>query len=222
METKNNLDTIMKCPLFENINANDIKNLLKCLNAKERVIPKDSFIFSAGDKAKYVCIILSGSACIIQEDYWGNRTIVSIVNPGELCGEAFSYSRTKILPVSVIAREDCRVMFLNCGKIIDVCPNTCSFHSALIQNMLGIISGKNIILTKKIQHLTRKTTHEKVLSYLSECASAAKSNTFEIPFNRQELADYLSVERSALSATLSKMKKEGYIDYSKNKFHIIK
>lgn len=218
---KEYLNVLKECPLFVNIDENNIAKLLGCLNAKKKKFQKDEFIFVAGSTTDYVGIVLSGSVYVIQEDYWGNRTILSSIEAGGLFGETFSYAYTETLPVSVVSHEDCTILLINCKKLLTICSSTCIFHATLIKNMMMILAEKNISLTRKINHITKKTTREKILSYLSECAVDSGSNTFKIPFNRQELADYLSVERSALSNTLCKMRDEGIIEFRKNEFRIL-
>lgn len=217
----NYLYVLKNCLLFSDIHEDDIVKLLGCFNAIEKKILKDEYIFNAGTTTDYVGIVLSGSVYIIQEDYWGNRTILSSIEAGGLFGETFSYSNTKVLPISVTAHEDSTILLINCKKIMDTCSSACIFHSTLIKNMIKILANKNVYLTKKINHITKKTTKDKILSYLSECAIYSGSNKFQIPFNRQELADYLSVERSALSNTLCKMRDEGIIEFHKNEFSIL-
>lgn len=212
---------IKKCPLFADINMQEIEILLKCLNIRERKIKKDELIFTAGDNLEYIGIVLSGSVYIVQEDYWGNRTIVASIDQGGIFGEAFSCAQIQSIPVSVIAHTDGSILLIDCQKILTPCPCSCLYHTSLISNLMKVLANKNIALTRKMKHITKKTTREKVLSYLSECAVSFGKNYFEIPFNRQELADYLSVERSALSNTLCKMRDEGIIEFHKNKFHIL-
>lgn len=216
MEKK--FEILKKCPLFAGIEENNISLLLNCLNAKEEKIHKDNIIFLAGDKPEYVGIVLSGSVQIIQEDYWGNRTILSIIEKGGIFAEAFSCAGADAFPISVVSREDGLILLIDCIRILTTCSSSCTFHGSLIQNLVKVLANKNIALTRKMEHITKRTTREKVLSYLSECAISANSNTFDIPFNRQEMADYLSVERSALSSTLGKLKEDKLIDFYKNTF----
>ncbi len=212
---------LKKCPLFIGVSEDDIKSLLDCLSAKERVVKKGEMIFSVGDRPEYVGIVLEGNVHIMQEDYWGNRTILTSVRAGGLFAEAFSAAEAATLPVSVFAQSDGKVLLIDCRKLLTTCSNSCVFHARLVRNLMKIVSVKNIALTQKIEHITKKSVRERVMSYLSECALAEGSNSFAIPFNRQELADYLSVERSALSNTLSKMQSEGIISFEKNKFTIL-
>lgn len=212
---------LKKCPLFSDIDIQDIEILLNCLNIKKRRIKKDELIFTSGDKLEYIGVVLSGNVYIVQEDYWGNRTIIASISQCGIFGESFSCSQIQSIPVSIIANTDGSILLIDCTKILTLCPSSCSFHSLLISNLMKVLANKNIALTSKMKHITKKTTREKVLSYLSECAVSFGKNYFEIPFNRQELADYLSVERSALSNTLCKMRDEGIIEFHKNKFHIL-
>ncbi len=217
---KNNLEVLKKCPLFDKIAENDMDNMLSCLSAKNKHYKKNDFIFSEEDKPTYVGIIISGSVCVVKEDFWGNRAILAKLGEGDLFGEAFSCAEVERLPVSVVATENTEVILIDYKKIITTCSSTCVFHTRLINNMIKILANKNIMMTQKIQHIVKRTTREKLLSYLSEQAIKCKSNEFKIPFNRQELADYLSVDRSAMSNELCKMRDEGVIEFNKNEFKI--
>ncbi len=217
---KNNFEVLKKCALFEHIAEAEISGLLKCLSAKEKKYKKNDFIFSEEDTPTYVGIILSGSVCIVKEDFWGNRAILTKLGVGDLFGEAFSCAGVKKLPVSVIASDDAEVLLVDYKKIITTCSTACVFHTRLISNMIKILANKNIMMTQKIQHIVKRTTREKLLSFLSEQALKSKSNTFTIQFNRQELADYLSVDRSAMSNELCKMRDEGILNFNKNNFEL--
>lgn len=218
---KKNYSILKKCPLFIGISEEDIVSLLNCLNARESTIKRGNIIFSAGDRPEYVGIVLEGSIHVVQEDYWGNRSIITSVQAGGLFAEAFSAAEISVLPISVLAHSDCKILLIDCRHILTTCSNSCAFHTRLIRNLIKVVSNKNILLTQKIQHITKKTVRDRVMSYLSEYALSEGSNHFAIPFNRQELADYLSVERSALSNTLSKMREEGIIDFEKNRFTLL-
>lgn len=217
---KGYFEILKKCPLFAGITEDDMKSLLACLNAKEINVNKGEMILNVGDRPEYIGIVLKGNVHIVQEDYWGNRTILMDVQEGGLFGEAFSCAGASEFPISVLARESGMFLLVDCQKMSTTCSSSCSFHAHLIRNLMKILANKNIMLTRKMKHITKKTTRDKVLSYLSECAMSNGSNSFTIPFNRQELADYLSVERSALSNTLCKMRDNGEIQFEKNKFTI--
>ena len=209
------------CPLFAHIDQQNIPALLSCLGASEREYEKGAFIFSAGDSANGVGIVLSGGVLIAQEDYWGNRTLLAHIAPGSLFGESFSCADVGKLPISVIAAEKTQVLLMQAARIVQNCPKTCGYHTELIRNMMRNLATKNVQLTEKIQVITRRTTREKLLSYLSEQAIHAGSSHFTIPFNRQELADYLSVERSAMSAELSRMMRDGLIETYRSEFKLL-
>lgn len=216
------LSTVELCPLFTEIDPGDIQALLKCLTAKECLYAKNSFIFRADETADSVGIVLTGKVHIIQEDYWGKRTILTNHAKGDLFGEAFSCARISKLPVSVVAAEQSQILMIDYRKIVTTCSTACVFHSKLIRNMLKILAEKNILLTEKMKYITKRSTKDKLLTYLSDQALEANNKYFDIPFNRQELADYLSVDRSALSNELSKMKSEGILDFSRNHFQLRK
>ena len=209
------------CPLFAGISASDLRALMGCLTAIRREYAKNDFVFSTGDDAEHVGIVLSGSVHVLQEDYWGNRVILAHIEPGGLFGEAFSCAEADSLPVSVLAAEKSEILLLDYKRIATTCSSSCSFHTALIKNMMKILARKNIMLTQKMEIITHRTTRARLMAYLSSQAVNACGNRFTIPFNRQQLADYLSVERSAMSAELSKMQAEGLIRTTRSEFELI-
>lgn len=215
------LEILMACPLFSGIEACDLTGLLQCLGAVERQIAKNNFVFTAGDTVSTIGVVLSGSVHVMQEDFWGNRAILAGIGPGGLFGEAFSCAGQRRLPVSVRAVQPTQLLLIDCRKVITTCPSACGFHTRLVQNLLQILAEKNIMLTQKMEILTRRTTREKLLAYLSAEAARAGGRAFSIPFDRQELADYLSVDRSAMSNELSKMQREGILTFHRNAFELL-
>ena len=208
-------------PLFSDIAEEDVKKICGCLSVRERQLKRDSFVFSTGDRVRSVYMILSGSVHIIDEDFWGNRSIIGTMEKGTLFGEAYVFSLKKNHLVSVIAAEDAIVLEIDPKSLFETCPNGCACHEQLIKNTLYILSEKIVRLTEKLGHIVRRTIQEKILSYLSKCAQHEKSSTFTIPYSRQQLADYLCVDRSALSHELSRLQKEGMIRYRKNQFELL-
>ena len=208
--------------LFAGVTEVDVIEMLHCLNPRCEDFKKDEIIFKAGDHTDSFGLMLSGSALIVQEDYWGNRNIISNVEPGDLFGESFAARPSQPLNASVVAAENCRVMFLQLRRVLTTCPTACSHHRRIIENLLAVVSEKNQRLNEKLIHIAQRSTRQKLLSYLSAQAQKTHSAVFEIPFNRQELADYLSVDRSALSAELSRLKAEGLLDYHRNSFKMLK
>lgn len=213
-------EKIKHSPLFRGIDESQLASLLACLTAVKRRYRKDELIFVAGEKPISVGIVLSGSVRVLQEDFWGNRTILAHIESSGLFGEAFSCAEQVALPVSVIACETTEIMLIDYRKIITTCSSACVFHTQLVMNMMRILAKKNILLTKKLEYLSKRTTREKLLSFLSAQAVSAKSTIVEIPFNKTELAEYLCVDRSALSRELSAMKAEGLLQYDKNSFEL--
>ncbi|MDL2289702.1 Crp/Fnr family transcriptional regulator [Clostridia bacterium OttesenSCG-928-F22] len=213
--------TIKDVMLFSGIAEQDLTSLLSCLSATVKSYKKDEIIFLEGQPAQSVGIICSGSVHVIKEDFVGNRTILSALPVGELFGEAFACARTPHIPVSVVATADSAIMLINYRKIVTTCPSTCMFHARLIENMLGILAYKNVELNQKVDVISKRTTREKLIAFLSDQARRVEKRNFTISFNRQELADYLCVERSAMSAELSKMQKDGLIKTEKNEFELL-
>ena len=171
-----------------------------------------------GESVNKVLVLLRGKACVIQENFWGHQEHIYHIKEGELFGQSYSCARTPVLPVSVVAEGGCETLFLNYQRMITFCPLACDFHTRFIHNMLRLVSEHNVKLENKLEHVCRRTTREKLLSYLSEQAMAKGGRDFDIPHNRQELAEYLCVDRSAMSSELSKMRAEGILDFQKNHF----
>lgn len=215
------LDVLQSVALFRGMEPSELLPLLSCLSAREAHYAKDQTIFSSGERISCFGVILFGQVQVVQDDYYGNRSILAKIGAGNLFGESFACAETKKLPVSVLAMTESAVLFIDSRRLAVPCCNACAFHSRLIQNMLYIVSMKNIALTQKIEITSKRTTREKLLAYLSVEAKKAGSHCFDIPFNRQELADYLAVERSAMSAELSKMRKEGLLHFHKNQFELL-
>lgn len=213
---KQYLSVIKMAPIFSGINETEIESMLHCLEAISAQYQKGAYILRIGDTVDAVGLLLAGKALIIQEDFWGNRNIIAQIVPGQLFVEAFACAQGAVLNVSVVTESPCTVMFLNIKRILTTCPTTCSHHSRVIRNLLADLAGKNLRFNEKLTHMGQRTTREKLLSYLSAEAQRNNNSTFDLPFSRQQLADYLSVERSGLSAELSKMQEEGILTYRKN------
>ena len=211
---------LSRSPLFCGIDPQDIPGLLACVSARTRTFKKSEILLHRGEPSAQFGLLLSGSVHIIREDFWGNRSIVGLAGPGEIFAESYALA-LQPLEVSVLAASDGEVLFLDAGKIISGCQQVCSFHAQLSRNLLSMLAQKNLNLTTKIRHMSRKTTREKLMSYLSAQALRANSSEFEIPLDRQQLADFLGVERSAMSATLSRLRDEGILTFHKNRFHLL-
>ena len=214
-------DVLRKCPLFNGIDDRDMPGMLGCLQAKVMSFDKKYTILTEGSRARHLGIVLTGTAQIVQVDYYGNRSILCGLSPSEIFGEAFACAGIERLPVSVIANEPCEVMLIECDRILHTCSNACSFHQQLIFNLMRDIACKAIMFQQKIEVISKRTTREKLMCYLQLQAKKAGCAKFEIPFDRQELADFLEVERSGLSAEISKLRKEGIINSNKNSFELL-
>ena len=219
---KINFDILKSNSLFKDMSTNEIEKILVCLNAKARRYKKGSIIYMAGESAENIGIIMSGSVQIIKEDYLGNRSIIASLHQSEMFGEVFACAGIKKSPVTVVSAADCEIMLFNFNKIITSCTSACVFHTKLIENMLNIIAKKTIILNQKVQLLSGRSIREKISSYLVLQMEKSNSDSFEIRLNRNELADFLCADRSALSRELSNMRKDGIIDFSGEKFKVLK
>lgn len=218
---KKYLEILKECRLFDDIEQDDLLKVLNCLNAKIEFFDKQYTIFAEGTKIKHIGIVLSGSVQIIQVDYYGNRSILSNVGAGEIFAEAFSCMQIESIPVSIIANEPSEIMFINCRHILNTCKNSCDFHHKLIFNLMKDLAAKTITFQQKIEVTSKRSTREKLLTYLSIMSKKAGNTLFSIPFDRQELADYLGVERTGLSSEIGKLKKEGILENDKNKFKLL-
>ena len=215
------LPIIRKTHIFSGLSEEEILSVLDCVEARVESYAKDSYLLRIGDNVEAVGLVLAGSVLIFQDDFWGNRNIMSGIGAGQIFGEVFACSPGALLTVNVVADSPCRIMWLNVKKVLTMCPKACTMHSRIIRNLLSDMAEKNLRLNKKMSHLAHRTTRQKLLSYLSEEAIKAGKDNFEISFNRQQLADYLSVDRSAMSNELSKLRDEGMIEFEKNKFALV-
>ena len=204
--------------LFLGITEKEIESLLCCLEAKEHSYEKEECIFARGEQVMSVALLLKGSVHIQKEDYWGNLSILNEILPGEIFGEVYACLRNDFILNNAVAVKQSNVLFLDMKKALTICSTACSFHGRLVKNLLSIMALKNKALTQKLEHMSQRTTREKLRSYLSEQSLRAGCSSFDISFSRQQLADFLSVDRSAMSHELCKMRDEGMISFQKNHF----
>lgn len=204
--------------LFTNIKDYEMSAVLNCITYSSMQYKAGQLIFKEGDHIRSFGMVYMGAVHIVQEDFWGNRSIISHIGPGKLFGEVFAFSEHRPLNVNVLAVENSEILFFDFKRFVTVCTSACEFHNRLIRNLMALIADKNFLITRKLQHVSQRSTREKVIAYLSDEYKKVGKKDFFIPFNRQQLADYLLVERSALSFELSKMQKEGIIAYNKNRF----
>ncbi len=207
--------------LFSGISDEELPILLQCLSAREKNYSKSTYLFHAGDQIHAVFIVMAGRIHILQEDHWGNRNIVAEARPGDMFAESYACRPETPLGVSILAAEASTILYLDVPRILTLCDSACNCHRKLIDNLLSVIAEKNIRINQKLSHLMQRTTRQKLLAYLSAEAQHQKKSDFFLSFNRQQLADYLSVDRSALSAELSKLQQEGLLYYHKNHFVLL-
>ncbi|HIX92898.1 MAG TPA: Crp/Fnr family transcriptional regulator [Firmicutes bacterium] len=218
---KKYISILQRSQLFAGVGEADIEAMLDCLSANLRDYKKGEYVLREGERVDNVMLLASGSLNIQKDDFWGNRSIVNHISAGEMFGEAYIAPESGPILNDVIALEDSVVMFFDFRKILTVCSSACKFHTTVIQNLFFAISEKNRQLVQKLGHMSKRTTRDKLISYLSEQAKRGGSSTFSIPFNRQQLADFLCVDRSAMSNELCKMRDEGLLTFERSRFTLI-
>ena len=203
---------ISALPLFRGVPAEELPALLARASARTCAFQKGELLLRRGDVTRRLGLVLEGSVHIIREDFWGNRSIVGLAGPGEVFAESYALAGEP-LEVSVLAAAPGAALFLEADGLTD---------ARLTANLLHLLARKNLMLTRKMRHMARRTTRDKLLSYLSAQALAAGSSEFDIPMDRQQLADYLAVDHSAMSAALGKLRDEGALTFRKNHFHLLR
>lgn len=215
------MEVLQRCGLFEGIASADIRAMLGCLGPRQVDFDRGETLFPAESRAEDVGIVLSGSVQIVRNDFYGNRTIQDRVSPGGMFGEAFACAGVERLPVSVEGVEPGRVMRIRLRRITETCSSACAFHNRMVMNLLRAMAAKNLQLNRKLEITSHRSTREKLMAYLTYQAERAGSSQFTIPFDRQGLADYLCVERSALSAEIGKLRREGVLESEKSLFTLL-
>ena len=208
-------------PLFAGVAPQELEAMLACLDTECRRYGKGEAVLRTGESIRSMGIVLSGSVLIEKTDLWGNTTVLDSVGPGQIFAETYACTPQEPLMVDVVAAESAEVLFVQVARVLETCPNSCAHHHTLIRNLLALSAQKNLLLSRKIFHTAPKTIRARLLSYLSDQAIRCGRRSFTIPFNRQQLADYLNVERSALSNELSKMQQDGLIETERNYFRLL-
>lgn len=207
-------DILKSNKLFSGMEESEISSVLKCLDCHCQSYPKGDFIFLAGVSKSAVGILLLGEAQIIKENILGDSMIIGSLEAGDMFGETFACLENSAIPVTVIAKELCEVLFIDVSRIVHTCKSSCSFHQQLITNLLYIIAKKNALLNQKMSYITHKTIRCRLEAYFLDMIEYHRSYEFVIQYNRNELADYLCIDRSAMCRELSNMKSDGIINYS--------
>ncbi len=211
---------LQQCQLFSGIAENDLLAMLRCLNVTVQQYRKGQALIAEGEKPERFGIVLSGTVQLWRIDYSGNRSIMASIEPSQIFGESFVCAEVSSIPVQVVASEACEIMMIDGTRILHACGNGCAFHHQVIFNLLRIIARKNLVLHQKLEITSKRSTREKLMTYLSQQAKLHQSRTFTIPFDRQELADFLEVDRSGLSAEISKLRKEGVLESERSTFRL--
>lgn len=214
-------DVLRRCHLFDGIADDDITRILSCFGAKLESFDKKYTVLAEGYPANHLGIVLSGGVQVTQVDYYGNRNIISAMFPSEMFAEAFACAEMDALPVSIIANEKSDILLINRDRIMHTCSSNCEFHRRIIFNLMKDLALKTIMFHQRIDITSKRTTRDKLLSYLTFQSKKCGKTSFDIPFDRQELADYLEVDRSGLSAEISKLRREGVLESNKNHFKLL-
>lgn len=214
------LEKVKDSILINGIKTKELSSMLGCLRGVIKKYQKNETVISEGDKLNKFGLLIEGKLQVVQYDYLGNKSVISVIEPKQIFGEAFAYVN-KNSSLDVEAIEKSKVLFLDSDKLSSPCEHCCTFHKQLVKNLLFIISNKNVNLTQKIECMSKRTTKEKLLTFLSLESIKNNSKEFTILLDRQALADYLGVERSAMSAELSKLRKDGIIECEKNWFKLL-
>lgn len=212
---------LLSVPLFSGITENELNQLLYCCRSYEAEYKKGDFIILDDDKVTYVGIVLSGSVNMLKNDIYGNQTLLTYIGPGELFGENFAIPKEQNANVSFVAGQTTHVLFMAAFNLIHSCSRNCTFHQTLVQNFFDLLGKKSVRLMEKIEITSKTTIRDKILAYLSMLSQEQKSRYVTLPITKSELAEYLSVNRSAMMRELTNMRNDGLIDFDKNTFRIL-
>lgn len=215
---KKYLFVLRNCPFFSGMEDLEILAVLQCVNAAVLKKHCDEYIFRAGESTQAMGMVLAGSVLIIQEDLWGHRNIMAKITSGDIFAESYAATPGSVLNISVVANEDAEILLLNVDRLLATCPTACAHHTRLIRNLISVLANKVLMFNNKITHMSKRSTREKLLSFLSAESIRQGKLSFDILYDRQQLADYLCVERAAMSVELGKLKKEGILDTKRNHF----
>ena len=214
-----NVDNMLaRCVLFAGLKSEEIGGLMNCMDGQVLHYKKGEVLMHAGDRVNNACILLTGGVIAEQVDYWGNRDILQEIRPGELFAVNYAIPDDDPVPSNVVAIEDSCVLTIDAEKLVKVCDRGCQCHNRVKDNLILMLSSRNRSLTQKLRHLSKRSTRDKLISYLTEASVESGKKEFDIHLDRQQLADYLAVDRSAMSSELSRMKSEGMLDFKKNHF----
>ncbi|HBI64716.1 MAG TPA: Crp/Fnr family transcriptional regulator [Clostridiales bacterium] len=212
------IQMLQKTMLFHGMTAEEVSSAVHFLGARETAYHKGERIFSAGDTTEELGLVTQGSVTIESNDLWGSRTILSHVGCGQFFAETYAFLKDEVMLVDVCANEACRVLFFAAGNLRRADTQPDRWMMKLLRNLLSISARKNLILSGRSFHTAPKTVRARILSYFNAVCLQTHQTEFDVPFNRQQLADYLNLDRTALSKELGRMREEGMLSYQRNHF----
>lgn len=211
---------VAECDLFQGVTAEDLEEMMGCLQPTLRRYAKGAVIAAAGDPFFGLGIVASGRAAVTRESAAGDRVILALLEPGMMFGEMAAFSSMRVWPATVVAHEACEVVFISPDRIVGQCANQCPHHRQLIRNMLAIVSNRALMLNRKVAYLSRRSVRGKISAYLLEQYEQSGKRSFTLPLGRNDMADYLNVARPALSREMGRMRDEGIIRFHRSAVEI--
>ncbi len=216
---KEYLDRIKFAFLFNGISDKELLLALKCLEGEIVSYDKGQTVIKEGSLSDRFGLLIEGLLQSTQYDLEGNRSIIQTIEPLQIFNENYCYVNEKS-PVNIETIESSKILFLKSHISSKLLPAVCSIKNILLNNLFIIQTHKNVELTKKLECMSKRTTREKLMAYLKLESLKQGTRKFDIRLDRQQLADYLGIERSAMSAELSKMVKEHLIKTNRSHFEI--
>lgn len=214
-------ELVKSCPLFRGIDPEDLGAMLKCMSAREIEPERGEFIMTTPGSDPLMGVVLAGEVEMISEDYFGKKSLLTVLPVGSVFGESYSCVKARNRTIAYQASGKCRVLLLDYDRILHACKLVCRFHHRMIENMVELIAEKNLELIEKLEVTSRTSIREKLLTYLTRQAERTGSATFQVPMGRTELAEYLCTDRSAMTRELSRMREEGLIAFDKRTFTLL-
>lgn len=214
------IDMLEKTELFKGIDRNEIVKILGCSSPSIKHYKKNEIITIEKSKFTGIGLVLEGEASLTKDNLAGDRLIIARIKAGDIFGEISAFVDESWLE-TVTARVDSQVLFLSPERIVGMCPHMCNGHRILIQNTLHLVSQKAYVLHKKVEILSLSSIRKKVSTYLLEQYYIKEIPKFKIPLKRNELAEYLHIQRPSLSRELANMKEEGIIEFQGNTFTVL-
>lgn len=207
-------------PWFNGINEEELRKLIPCLGYVQKDYEANEIVFLQDQEIKYIGLIITGKISTIKIDLNGHQSTIMTLEKGDIFGETFLCNKDSNSKLTYVAITSCKVIYFPFHKVFYFCSMACPFHHRLIENTLSIISDKNVKLLHKIEILSAKTLRDKIKLFLKQISIQQGCNTFSISLTRSDIADYICADRSSLCRELSRMQKDGLIEYAGNKFRI--